>query len=205
MKIRKTFLLYFISLCILVISSGAKAAPAPTDAISETVNSILDTLRDKELSQPAKETERREKIGMLIRDRFDFKEMSKRSLARHWKKISPEDQKQFVSIFSDLLEASYIGKIEKYTDEKVTYDKEKLKGKGKYGVVSTSIVTKSVNIPIDYKLKLKNDKWWVYDVVIEGVSFVSTYRSQYNKIIIKESFAKLIEKMNAQLDKVNAL
>ncbi len=205
MEIRKAFLLYFISLCILGISSGAEAVPVPTVAISETINSILDTLRDKELSQPSKETERREKIGILIRERFDFKEMSKRSLARHWKKISLDDQKQFVSIFSDLLEASYTGKIEGYSDEKVTYDKEKIKGKGKYAVVSTSIVTKSVNIPIDYKLKLKNDKWWVYDVVIEGVSFVSTYRSQYNKIIIKESFAKLIEKMKTKLDEVKAL
>jgi phospholipid transport system substrate-binding protein len=205
MKITKFILLYFISLCILGVSTQANAAATPTVAISGTINSILDTLRDKELSQPSKETERREKIGILIRDRFDFKEMSKRSLARHWKKISSDDQKQFVSIFSDLLEASYTGKIEKYTDEKVTYDKEKLKGKGKYAVVSTSIVTKSVNIPIDYKLKLKNDKWWVYDVVIEGVSFVSTYRSQYNKIIIKESFAKLIEKMKTKLDEVKAL
>jgi phospholipid transport system substrate-binding protein len=205
MKITKLILLYFISLCILGVSTQANAAATPTVAISGTINSILDTLRDKELSQPSKETERREKIGILIRDRFDFKEMSKRSLARHWKKISPDDQKQFISIFSDLLEASYTGKIEKYTDEKVTYDKEKLKGKGKYAVVSTSIVTKSVNIPIDYKLKLKNDKWWVYDVVIEGVSFVSTYRSQYNKIIIKESFAKLIEKMKTKLDEVKAL
>ncbi len=205
MKIRKAFLLYFVSLCIVGISSQANATPAPTVAISETINSILDTLRDKELSQPSNKIERRDKIGTLIRDRFDFKEMSKRSLARHWKKISPDDQKQFVSIFADLLEASYIGKIEGYTDEKVTYDKETLKGKGKYGVVSTSIVTKSVNIPIDYKVKLKNDKWWVYDVVIEGVSFVSTYRSQYNKIIIKESFAKLIEKMKTKLDEVNAL
>jgi phospholipid transport system substrate-binding protein len=187
------------------MSTQANAAATPIAAISETINSILETLRDKELSQPSKKTERREKIRKLIRDRFDFKEMSKRSLARHWKKISADEQGQFVTIFSDLLEASYIGKIEAYTDEKVTYDKETLKGKGKYGVVSTSIVTKSVSIPLDYKLKFKNDKWWVYDVVIEGVSFVSTYRSQYNKIIIKESFAKLLEKMQTKLDEVNAL
>lgn len=205
MKIAKVFLLYFISLSILGICSQANAAPSPTVAVSETINSILDTLKDEELAQPSKKIERRKKIGRLIRDRFNFEEMSKRSLARHWRKITPDDQKQFVSIFSDLLEASYTGKIEKYTDEKVTYDKEKLKGKGKYAVVSTSILTKSVDIPIDYKLKLKNDKWWVYDVVIEGVSFVSTYRGQYNKIIIRESFAKLIEKMKTKLDKVNAL
>jgi phospholipid transport system substrate-binding protein len=97
---------------------------------------------------------------------------------------------------------SYIGKIETYTNEKVTYDKEILKGKGKYGMVKTQIITANVNIPIDYKL-IKKSKWVVYDVVIEGVSFVSTYRSQYNKIITGESYASLIKQMKQKLDKEN--
>ncbi len=129
--------------------------------------------------------------------------MAKRSLARHWKKRSSEEKKEFVDIFSDLLERSYIGKIEGYTDEKVNYDKEVLKGKGKYGVVNTTIVTKDVNIPIFYKVRYKNNKWWIYDVVVEGVSFISTYRSQYNKVITRESYAKLIGKMKTKLNSVN--
>ena len=192
MTIRKAFQLMIVTVFTLGLFSAAIAAKTPTEAVESTVDSILDTMRDKGLSSPGKKEERRGKIGSFIRGRFNFVEMSKRSLAKHWKKLSAEEKREFVDIFSDLLEASYIGKIEAYTDEKITYDKEKIKGKGKYGVVNTTIVTKSVDIPIDYKLIFRKDKWWVYDVVIEGVSFISTYRSQYNKIIIKESFSKLL-------------
>ena len=107
-------------------------------------------MRNSDLSLPDKKQERRTRISTVIRDRFDFREMSRRSLARHWKKRTPDEAKEFTAIFSDLLVASYIGKIEVYTDEKVTYNKEVIKGKGKYGVVSTTIITKDVDIPIDY-------------------------------------------------------
>jgi phospholipid transport system substrate-binding protein len=205
MKRRAQIFIYIIACCTLILFGTVAAVNAPKAAIKLTLNSILDTLKDKSLSLPAKKEERRNRIRTLIRDRFDFEEMAKRSLARHWKKRSPEEKKEFVSVFSELLEASYIAKIEAYTDEKITYDKEVFKGNGKYSVVNTTIVTKNVDIPIDYKLILKNNKWWIYDVVIEGVSFISTYRSQYNKIIVKESYAKLIQKMKNKLDEIKTL
>jgi len=205
MKTKKTFILHIIFIYAITIASFAGAASAPTEELKASIDFILEILRDKNLAQPDKKMERRSRISVLIRDRFDFQEMAKRSLAANWKTRSSEEQKEFVEIFSDLLQSSYIGKIEGYTDEKITYDKEVLKKEGKYGVVSTTIITKDVNIPIDYKLILKNDKWWVYDVVVEGVSFISTYRSQYDKVIKKESYAKLIEKMKTKLDEINAL
>jgi phospholipid transport system substrate-binding protein len=201
MKIRKLFILHIAFIYIMTVASFAGAASAPTNELKTSIDSMLEVLRDKNL----KKEERRSKISTLIRDRFDFKEMARRSLARNWKGRSVEEKKEFVSIFSDLLQSSYIGKIEGYTDEKITYDKEVIKKKDKYAVVSTTIVTKNVNIPIDYKVIFKKDKWWVYDVVVEGVSFISTYRSQYNKVIKKESYAKLIEKMKSKLDEINAL
>ncbi len=205
MKTKKTPVFIYIITCYTLILFGTAAAVnVPKAAVKSTIDSILDTLRDKNLSLPANKEERRNKIRVLLGSRFDFEEMAKRSLARHWKKRTLEEKKEFISIFSELLEASYIGKIEAYTDEKITYDKEVIKGNGKYGIVSTTIVTKKVDIPIDYKVILKNSKWWVYDIVIEGVSFISTYRSQYNKIIVKESYAKLIQKMKNKLDEVNA-
>ena len=162
-------------------------------------------MKDKSLAAPEKRKMRREKIKALISERFDFREMAKRSLARHWRKRTPEERKEFVRIFSELLKASYIDKIEAYTNEKVTYDSEKIKKKGKYAIVHTTVVTKDVNIPIDYKLIYRNNKWLVYDVVIEGVSFISTYRSQYNKVIVGESYAKLVEKMKRKLENTEAL
>lgn len=205
MKNKRLFILHLIFICVTSVASFAGTASAPTDELKTSIDSMLEILRDKDLAQPDKKKERRSRITALIRDRFDFREMAKRSLARNWNKRSAEEKKEFVAVFSDLLQSSYIGKIEGYTDERITYDKEELKKGGKYGVVSTTIITKDVNIPIDYKLILKNDKWWVYDVVVEGVSFVSTYRSQYNKVIKKESYAKLIEKMKSKLDEIDAL
>lgn len=202
MAANKVLQFIIVTVFILCLFSVTAAATAPTEAIKSTVDAILDTLKDKALSVPEKKEERRGRIRSLIRDRFDFEEMSKRSLAKHWKGLSAEDKKEFVDIFSDLLESSYIGKIEGYTDEKITYDNEKIKRKGKYAEINTTIVTKDVDIPLDYKLISKDDKWWVYDVVIEGVSFISTYRSQYNKIIIRESFPKLLESMRNKLKEV---
>lgn len=202
MRIRRALLLIIVTAFTFSLFSVAIAAKTPTEAIKATVDGILNVMKDEVLAVPAKKQERRDKMSVLIRERFNFIEMSKRSLAKHWRKISKEEKKEFVSIFSDLLEASYVGKVENYTDEKVTYDKEKIKGKGKYSVVNTTIVTKSVDIPIDYKLILKKDKWWVYDIVIEGVSFISTYRSQYNKIIIRKSFPELLENMRNKLKEI---
>jgi phospholipid transport system substrate-binding protein len=204
MAIRRALLLIIVTALTFSLFSISIAAKTPTESMKSTVDGILHIMKDEALGVPEKKQERRDKMSALIRERFNFVEMSKRSLAKHWKKISKEEKKEFVTIFSDLLEASYVGKIENYTDEKVTYDKEKIKGKGKYSVVNTTIVTKDVDIPIDYKLISRKDKWWVYDVVIEGVSFISTYRSQYNKIIMKESFPGLLESVRNELKEVRA-
>lgn len=193
------------AVCILHFSAAIVSASTPMDTIRSTVDAVINTLKDKNLSQPGNKQERRAKIRELIRDHFDFTEMSQRSLARHWEPRTPREKKEFVEIFSELLQASYIGKIESYTDEKITYDKETLKGDGKYAIVETTIIAKNVNIPIEYKLTLKGDKWWVYDVSIEGVSFISTYREQYNKIIVKESYAGLLKKLKIKLEEINTL
>ncbi|HDO26116.1 MAG TPA: ABC transporter substrate-binding protein, partial [Nitrospirae bacterium] len=151
--------IYVIACLCLMLFGTAGAVSAPAESIESTISTILDTLKDPGLSAPAKKQERRDKIRALIKDRFDFEEMARRSLARHWKKRTDAEKKEFVSIFSELLEESYIGKIENYTDEKITYDKEVVRKGGKYAVVSTMIVTENVDIPIDYKVMLKTDKW----------------------------------------------
>jgi len=204
MKTGEIFLFIIISLFSISLLSAYAAADSPKEGIKTTVDSVLEVLRDKALSLPDKYEERRSKLRSLIKDRFDFSEMSMRTLARHWKERTPEEAREFIAIFSDLLVGSYIGKIEAYTDEKVIYNKEVIKGGGRYATVSTTIVTKKVDIPIDYRLILKDGEWRVYDVVIEGVSFISTYRSQYDEIIYRESYAGLIKKMKEKLDEVNA-
>lgn len=195
-------------LCMAVYAAGVTesgAASTPTESIKSTVDAVIDTLKDQNFANPGKKQARREKMRAQINERFDFEEMAQRSLARHWQPRTPAEKREFVEVFSDLIEASYISKIELYTDEKITYDRETIKGDGKYSVVSTKVITKNVNIPIEYKLILKDHKWWVYDVTIEGVSFISTYREQYNKIIVRESFEGLMKKMKNKVEEIRAL
>ncbi len=130
----------------------------------------------------------------MISQRFDFEEMARRSLAVAWQQRTPQERKEFVGLYTDLLERSYMKRIEGYSNEKIVYLDEKIDGT--YAVVRTKIVTgRSVEIPIDYRLLDRNGKWLVYDVVIEGVSLVNNYRTQFSKIIRTSSYQELVKKM----------
>ncbi len=190
----KLFCLLLSSFLFLSILSINVYAGDPTNLMKQTIDKVIDILKNKELKKAEKTNERRVAIRKVVGERFDFEEMAKRSLALHWKKRTPEERKEFVPLFSDLLERSYIKKIEGYTDEKFLYTDEKIDVD--YAVVNTRIITKrNVEIPIEYRLLNKNGKWEVYDVVIEGVSLVNNYRNQFNKIIRKDSYEELVRRM----------
>ena len=178
---------------LLATASLVTAGASPTDSIRSSVDGVLALLQDKEMD----DTTRREKIGEVISKRFDFRAMSQRTLATNWKSASEGQRKEFVQLFSTLIENTYIGRVEAYTDEKVDFPGEKVKGKK--AVVETLILTANADIPVNYKVYLKNDEWWVYDVVIEGISLISNYRSSYQEIVKKEGFDGLIEKMKAKI------
>ena len=200
-KFKKLVIRYALLITILLVtgywllSNITEAyADTPTQQVKQTVDKVLDILKNKELKKPAKTKERRALIRQTVSERFDFEEMAKRSLALHWRKRTPEERKEFVPLYTDLLERSYIKKIESYTDEKILYLNEKINGE--YAEVDTKIVTKrNVEIPIEYRLLRKNGKWEVYDVIIEGVSLVNNYRTQFNKIIRTDSYEDLVKKM----------
>lgn len=169
-------------------------AGEPTLQVKQTVDKVLEILRNKELKKPEKTTERRSAIRKVIDERFDFEEMAKRSLALHWKDRTPAERKEFIPLYADLLERAYIKKIEDYTDEDVLYIGESINNE--YAIVKTKVITKrKVEIPIDYRLLRKDGKWEVYDVLIEGVSLVSNYRTQFNKIIRTQSYEELVRRL----------
>jgi len=191
---KKLFCLLLSSFLFLSILSINVYAGDPTNLMKQTIDKVIDILKNKELKKTEKTNERRVAIRKVVGERFDFEEMAKRSLALHWKKRTPEERKEFVPLFSDLLERSYIKKIEGYTDEKFLYTDEKIDVD--YAVVNTRIITKrNVEIPIEYRLLNKNGKWEVYDVVIEGVSLVNNYRNQFNTIIRRNSYEELVKRM----------
>lgn len=191
-----------LAVCFLV--SVAPLAAAEATAITEDLKSVVDqvllVVADPQFKEDKKA--RRARIREIIGPKFNYLEMGKRSLARNWKKLSAEEKKEFVALFARLLENSYASKIESYKDEKIHYVSEVVKGK--YAMVKTEVVRKNDSLGVDYKLLRKGDDWQIYDFVIEGVSMVRNYRSQFSKIIRKDSFAKLMKQMSEKVLKLEA-
>jgi len=197
-KIAFMLCVLFVSIALSVFSPLITHAGEPTDQVKQTVDAVINILNNKELKKPENRAERQKKIRETIEKSFDFEEMAKRSLALHWKKRTPQEQKEFTSLFSDLLEDTYIRKIERYEDEKVIYTAEKTEGS--YATVRTRIVTtKGIEIPVDYKIFKKDQKWEVYDIFVEGVSLVNNYRSQFNEIIRAGSYEELVQKLKKKV------
>ncbi|NTU42231.1 MAG: ABC transporter substrate-binding protein [Nitrospirales bacterium] len=195
---------FVLSILLFFAFSLNAYAGEPTQQVQQTVDRLIEILKNKELKKTSRAEERRAAIRKVVSERFDFEEMAKRSLAIHWQKRSSGERTEFVPLYTDLLERSYINKIEGYEDEKILYAGEELNGQ--YSVVKSKVLSKrNVETPIEYKLLSRDGRWQVYDVVIEGVSLVNNYRTQFNRIITKESYDALVKRMkNKQedLDKV---
>jgi phospholipid transport system substrate-binding protein len=184
-----------ILLILLFTSSIAFSALSPKEQIKKTVDNIISILKDPKYKGEKNSHQRRTALRNEIGKVLDFEEMAKRSLGVYWKERTPQEKKEFVDLYKDLLIRSYSGKIESYTDEEIIYTDERIEN-GKYAEVKTKIITKDKKeIPIDYKLYFNGKEWKVYDLVIEGVSLVSNYRSQFNKIIRNHSYQDLVKRM----------
>jgi phospholipid transport system substrate-binding protein len=181
------------------LQGGAAWAGAPTDQLKGRIDRVLKVL-DPDAKPDGKSEERRAAIRKIAHETFDFREISQRSLARHWQGRSPAERDEFIQLFADLLERSYIGQIEQYSGgEKILYVGETVDGD--QAQVRTRLVTKqSTEIPVDYRMRRQGDRWLVYDVSIEGVSLVSNYRAQFDRIIRTSSYKQLAEKLKAKKD-----
>jgi phospholipid transport system substrate-binding protein len=181
----------------LVVGPNPAWAGAPTDQLRAQIDRTVKILDDPELKKDGRQRERRGAVRQVANDIFDFSETAKRSLARHWAPRTPAEREEFVQLFTDLLERSYISKIELYGGEKIRFVGEAVDTDG--AVVRTRLVTKQgTEIPIDYRMLSRGDKWLVYDVLIEGVSLISNYRTQFNKIITTSSYQELVKRMKSK-------
>ncbi len=183
------------------ISLQARAASdPPLTVIKSGTEQALQILRSSQSGQAAKVRERRAEIMIIVDKYFNFNEMARRALGRPWKDQPPEKQKEFVSLFKDLLFNTYIDKVETYTEsnEKFSYDKESLDGD--YATVNTRILGyKNTDVRVDYRLRFENGEWKVYDVVVEGISLVENYRSQFASILSSGSFDGLLKRMREKV------
>ena len=191
-----------VSVAVLVFAVGSAVhAGPPTDQLKVTIDRILAVVQDPAFRQPGKADERRQKIRGIANEVFDWQETGKRALARHWEGRSPQEREEFSKLFADLLERSYVGKIEGYSGERILYEKETVDGDR--AEVRTKLVTKAgTQIPIDYQMQKAGDRWRVYDVKIENVSLVGNYRSQFNRIIQQSGYPELVNRLKTKQEEL---
>jgi len=184
-------------LMTLVFPATSFAGEA-TKEIKETTDKIIAIISDPAFKGTNKRSERDRLLRKVVDERFDWREMSRRTLARHWKKRSDKEKRLFVDLFGKLLERTYMDRVGGYSGEKVLYEGEKVDGK--YGIVKVRIITKKeTEIPVKYRVKKKKGEWFIYDISVQGVSLINNYRKQFNSIIIKSSFNDLMKKLKAKV------
>lgn len=187
-----------LALCVGLVLGGPAPARAgvPTDQLRTGVDQMLRVLEDPTLKAEAKAKERRAAIRREAEVIFDFAETAKRALGPHWQRLADTDRREFVGLFADLLERAYISKIERYSGEKITYAGDAVEGG--LATVRTRFLTKQGSeIPVDYRMLRRAERWLVYDVSVEGVSLVANYRTQFQKIIQTSSYQELVRRMKA--------
>lgn len=187
-----------LSLLMIFILSVPVYAGAPTVAVENTVTRVLDVLRDPKLKAPEAKEKKIEKLRGIYKDMFDEMEFSRRTLTRNWNKLSPAQRIEFVDLFEHVLEKTYIDKIMDHPNEKIVFYKETMIPEDK-AEVQSKIVTSSKEIPIFYRMILKNGKWKVYDVVVENVSLVQNYRTQFNEILASGTPEQLLETLRKKV------
>jgi len=181
---------------LVVWAPAPVRAGAPTDQLKASVEQIVKVLENPGLRSEARSQERRAAIRKEAEGVFDFTETAKRALGRHWQALAEKDRQEFTSLFTDLIERAYISKIERYSGERIAYAGEAVDGG--LATVRTRFVTKQgTEVPVDYRMQQRGDRWLVYDVSVEGVSLINNYRTQFDKIIQTSSYAELVRKMKA--------
>jgi phospholipid transport system substrate-binding protein len=192
-----------IATWLFITAAAASSAVTPRDLVQSAVLRVIHVLEEPgakaegapapTAGRPANDRVRLE-VRRIAAELFDFEEISRRALSRHWAGRSKEEQQEFTGLFTELLERSYVGKIEGYSGEKIAYTGEAVDGD--YATVRSRIVTKRRGeTALDYRLHRTNGRWKVYDVVIDGVSFVSTYRSEFNRVIQAAGYDELMERL----------
>jgi phospholipid transport system substrate-binding protein len=186
-------ILIMIGLAVIFHTSSA-AAGVPTDQVRTTVDQVLAILQEPTLKGDGRQKERRDQLRQVIFARFDFSEMARRSLGPEWRRRTPAEQQEFVNLFTDLLQESYIGTIESYNGDKVLYNRE-FQDQDNAEVQTTLTTRSEAAYSINYRLRLVGKDWKVYDVVIENISLVNNYRSQFSRVIGKSSYEELVRTM----------
>ena len=175
-------------------------AGVPLITVERHVNDVLNVLRDPALKGEKAKKAKKEKVRTISEKMFDFAELSKRTLGNNWKKFNSDQQKEFIELFKDILEDAYMDRITSYRDEKIVFNKELMLSDAT-AEVQSNIITMKSETPIYYRVILKTGEWRVYDVIIEGVSLIKNYRTQFREILANKSPEELLKVLRKKVGK----
>lgn len=181
-----------IILFMLLVLPAYAAANTPQEQVKQMVDGVFEVLNSDR--SPA---EKRAKISGTVQKFLGVESLAQRTLGVYWKKGTPEELKQFMSLYVKILERTYLNRVEDYSGGEVIYEQERIKDDK--AILDTKFVSERFNIPVEYKMVREADAWQIYDVLIEGVSLVRSYRATYNEILRKDGFEGLIKKMEEKL------
>lgn len=186
-----------LSILLLAAFPAASSAGTAADQLRQTADKVLLILQDSRLKSPDQKAARRDQLRRVISSRFDFAEMARRSLGSHWQRRTPEEQQRFVELFTDLLERSYAEQIESFNGEKIIYGRDSQEND--HAEVDSKVVNKAgEEFTVNYRLHAVAREWKVYDVVIENISLVNNYRSQFNRVLANSSFDEFLRKLQGK-------
>lgn len=190
-------LMVSIIMAVLLATAGTATAAGPTETVKTAVQQV-----SASQSGPAAKTlstaERRAEIRKITDTLFDFKDMSERSLGSAWTQASPAQQQEFVRLFSTLIASAYLGRIEQFAGEPFTYVSEKIDG-NEASVLSRVVTSKGSELGLDYRMYRADGRWAVYDIYVDGISLVSSYKAQFNRVIQRGSFAELLKQLRQKV------
>jgi phospholipid transport system substrate-binding protein len=178
---------------VLVGGVAPRAAETATEAIKSTIKQVFRILNDEALKTLGGAEERRHQLEKVMGDRIAYDEMAKRSLGLPWKQLNDEERQEFVRLFSQLLRDTFASRFDQYSDEEVEFLNERLEGL--YAEVSTRLTGSKTNTAVDYRLLQRAGDWRVYDIIVDDISLVHSYREQFTSIIRKSSYAELVAKL----------
>jgi phospholipid transport system substrate-binding protein len=188
-----------LTMWLMLAAGGGSGLPdtAPLQVVQTATEQVLTIVQDSQLAAPVGQERRRADVQRIADRLFDFQEMARRALALHWRERTPQEQTDFVAVFKQLLARAYIGRLEGYAGEQIVYLGETVEGE--FATVRSKIVTgRGAELAVDYRLHLVGSRWMVYDVAVQGVSFVANYRGQFDKIIRASSYQALVRELKSK-------
>lgn len=196
---RNKLLRLFTAVFIFMIFTGNVQAGEATIRIKTAIDKLIEIVTDHDLDPPEMAEKRACMIRETVSSVFDWQAFSQRALGRHWRDLNQEQKDEFVNLFGQLLERTYMDKTRQYSGQQMDFLDEKIDGK--YGIVNAEVVVKNgTNIAVEFRVMKENEKWFIYDVYVEGVGLVNNYRVQFNNILIKSGYKELLARLKAKLD-----